>query len=98
MPETQQWFGRYRADFHWPDLNLVVEADSGRFHRTAAQQTRDRKKDQALLAQGLTVVRFTHAQIRYEPASVAETLYALLIARRSSSARTKRSRSPSSTR
>jgi very-short-patch-repair endonuclease len=74
MPDTQARFGRYRVDFHWPTLDLVVEADSGRFHRTAAQQTRDREKDQALACRGLTVLRFTHAQVVYDPDHVAKTL------------------------
>jgi very-short-patch-repair endonuclease len=76
-PDTQVRFGRYRVDFYWPALRLVVEADSGRFHRTAAQQTRDREKDQALTVRGLTVLRFTHAQVVYEPDHVAKTLEAV---------------------
>jgi very-short-patch-repair endonuclease len=77
MPDTQVRFGRYRVDFYWPTLSLIVEADSGRFHRTAAQQTRDREKDQALTVRGLTVLRFTHAQVVYEPDHVAKTLEAV---------------------
>jgi very-short-patch-repair endonuclease len=74
LPETQVWFGPHRVDFHWPALSLVVETDGGRFHRTAAQQTLDRKKEHSLAIRGMTVLRFTHWQIRYEPASSAETL------------------------
>jgi predicted type IV restriction endonuclease len=45
--------------------------------RTATQQTRDREKDQALTVRGLTVLRFTHAQVIYEPDHVARTLAAV---------------------
>jgi hypothetical protein len=45
--------------------------------RTATQQTRDREKDQALTVRGLTVLRFTHAQVIYEPDHVAKTLAAV---------------------
>ena len=41
-----------------------------RYHRTAAQQTRDRLRDQAHSAAGLTPLRFTHAQVAYEAAHV----------------------------
>jgi very-short-patch-repair endonuclease len=78
MPDTQVRFGRFRVDFHWPDLNLVVESDGGSYHRTAAQQTKDRKLEQHLLMRGLTIVRFTHAQVVYESEYVGETLGAVI--------------------
>lgn len=65
VPETQVWINGYRVDFFWPDLGIVVEADSGRYHRTAAQQTRDRERDHAHLCAGLVPLRFTHAQIAF---------------------------------
>jgi len=37
-----------------------------RYHRTPDAQARDRRRDQAHTAAGLTPVRFTHAQIRFE--------------------------------
>ncbi|MFL5896702.1 MAG: endonuclease domain-containing protein [Thermoleophilaceae bacterium] len=67
VPETQVWLNGHRVDFYWRDLGIVVEADSGRFHRTAAQQTRDRERDHAHLCAGLVPLRFTHAQITYRP-------------------------------
>ena len=75
-PLTQQWIHGFRVDFVWPDLGLVVETDGLRYHRTAAAQARDRLRDQRLAAAGLTVLRFTHAQVRYEPAHVKRTLAA----------------------
>jgi very-short-patch-repair endonuclease len=79
-PLTQQNVAGFRVDFFWPDLGLVVETDGLTYHRTPSQQARDRLRDQAHLAAGLTPLRFTHAQVRYEPNRVAETL-ALLMSR-----------------
>ncbi len=36
-PETQRRLGRNRVDFFWPALGFVVETDSLRHHRTAAE-------------------------------------------------------------
>jgi hypothetical protein len=63
-----------RADFHWPDLGLVIETDGRRYHRTAAQQTRDARRDQLHTAAGRTPLRYTHWQVRHRPAEVLETL------------------------
>ncbi len=79
-PLTQHDVGGFRVDFFWPDLGLVVETDGLTYHRTPSQQARDRVRDQAHLAAGLTPLRFTHAQVRYESAYVIETL-ALLMSR-----------------
>jgi very-short-patch-repair endonuclease len=77
-PETQAWVSGHRVDFPWPDLGLVVETDGGRYHRTPAQQTTDRRRDQTHTASGLTPLRFTHAQVRYEPDHVQFTLVAVV--------------------
>jgi hypothetical protein len=73
-PETCETHNGWEVDFLWRDLGLVVETDSLRYHRTPAQQTRDRLRDQAHQAAGDTPVRFTHSQIRYEPEYVERTL------------------------
>ena len=73
-PLTQQHVNGFRVDFYWPDLGLVVETDGLRYHRTPSQQTRDRVRDQAHLAAGLTPLRFTHWQVRYDPGHVERTL------------------------
>jgi very-short-patch-repair endonuclease len=56
---------------------LVVETDGLRYHRTPAQQARDRLRDQTHLAAGLKPLRFTHAQMKFEPAYVEATLAAV---------------------
>ena len=73
-PSTQAWVNGFRVDFYFADEGVVVETDGGRFHRTPAQQTRDRRRDHAHLAAGLTPVRFTYAQIKYEPSYVIRVL------------------------
>jgi hypothetical protein len=73
-PRTQTWLDGYRVDFHWPDLDLVVEADSLRYHRTPFKQASDKRRDNAHAGSGLTTLRFTHGQIQYEPDYVRATL------------------------
>ena len=73
-PLTGQWVNEFEVDFYWPDLGLVVETDGLRFHRTPAEQARDRERDQAHTAAGLTQLRFTHEQVRYEPDYVRKIL------------------------
>jgi hypothetical protein len=77
QPLTQQRVNGFRVDFHWPDLDLVVETDGLRYHRTPQQQSRDHMRDQAHIAAGLTPLRFAHWQVRYEPAHVERTLRAV---------------------
>ena len=76
-PRTGQRVNGFKVDFYWPDLHLVVETDGLRYHRTAAQQTRDRIRDQTHAAAGLTPVRFTHAQVALQPDYVLATLSAV---------------------
>jgi very-short-patch-repair endonuclease len=73
-PRTQRQVNGFRVDFFWPDLGLVVETGGLRYHRTAEQQFQDRVRDQTHAAAGLTPLRFTHWQVRYEPDGVERTL------------------------
>jgi very-short-patch-repair endonuclease len=77
-PLTGAWVNGFKVDFYWPDLGLVVETDGLRYHRTPAQQARDRLRDQAHAAAGLTVLRFTHGQVAFDPAHVDRTLTAVV--------------------
>jgi very-short-patch-repair endonuclease len=76
VPLTGQWVNEFEVDFYWPDLGLVVETDGLRYHRTPAEQARDRLRDQAHTAAGLVQLRFTHEQVRYEPDYVVRILAA----------------------
>jgi very-short-patch-repair endonuclease len=79
-PETQRDVNGVKVDFYWPELGLVVETDGLRYHRTPAQQTKDRIRDQLHTAAGLVHLRFTHAQVTLEPEHVRSTL--MTVARR----------------
>ncbi|HEX8049900.1 MAG TPA: DUF559 domain-containing protein, partial [Solirubrobacterales bacterium] len=74
VPLTGQFVNEFEVDFYWPDLGLVVETDGLRYHRTPAEQARDRLRDQTHTAAGLTPLRFTHEQVRYEPEHVLRIL------------------------
>jgi very-short-patch-repair endonuclease len=78
QPRTGCFVNGFKVDFFWPDLGLIVESDGLRYHRTPAQQARDRQRDQAHAAAGLTPLRFTHAQVRFEPRHVEATLSAVM--------------------
>jgi very-short-patch-repair endonuclease len=76
-PLTQHLVNGHLVDFYWPELRLVVETDGLRYHRTPAQQARDRVRDQTHTAAGVTPLRFTRAQVRYDPDHVRKTLVAV---------------------
>lgn len=76
LPLTKQRVNGFEVDFYWPDLRLVVETDGLRYHRTPAEQARDRLRDQAHTAAGLVNLRFTHEQVRYESDHVLSILEA----------------------
>jgi very-short-patch-repair endonuclease len=71
---TKAWVNGFEVDFFWPELGLVVETDGLRYHRTASAQARDRIRDQTHIAAGLTPLRFTHRQVKYERAHVQRIL------------------------
>jgi hypothetical protein len=73
-PSTKQWVNGFEVDFYWPGLGLVVETDGWRYHRTPAAQTRDALRDQTHTAAGFTTLRFSHYQVKYEPAHVRRIL------------------------
>jgi very-short-patch-repair endonuclease len=55
-------------------LELIVETDGLRYHRTPSQQAKDIVRGQQHFAAGYTPLRFTHEQVRYEPMYVVDTL------------------------
>ena len=73
-PLTKVEVNRFEVDFFWPDLGLVVETDGWRYHRTPATQTRDALRFQAHTAAGLTPLRFSHWQVKYEARHVQNIL------------------------
>lgn len=84
LPEPQVGFadGRFRADFTWPELQLIVETDGWRYHRGMAAGAADAAKDRRLKALGYEVLRFTWAEIINTPAATARELRAVFKRRR----------------
>jgi very-short-patch-repair endonuclease len=68
----------FEVDFYFPGLRIVVETDGLTYHRTPAQQAKDRLRDQIHFASGLTPLRFTHEQVAYEQAHVEAIMVATL--------------------
>jgi hypothetical protein len=73
-PLTRVEVNEFEVDFFWPDLRLVVETDGWRYHRTPATQTRDALRFQTHTAAGLTPLRFSHWQVKYESDHVLNIL------------------------
>jgi len=74
VPLTKQMVNKFEVDFYWPDLGLVVETDGWRYHRTPSSQSRDALRFQTHVAHGLTPLRFSHYQVKYEPRHVRAIL------------------------
>ena len=67
----------FYADFCWPDLRLIVEADSWRWHGGRIAGESDADRDQLLAIAGWRVVHFTRDQIRLQPDRTGRRLLAL---------------------
>jgi very-short-patch-repair endonuclease len=74
MPLSKQRVNDFEVDFFWPELGLVVETDGLRYHRTPSAQTRDARRDRAHVMAGMTPLRFTHYEVRFEPHRVRASL------------------------
>jgi very-short-patch-repair endonuclease len=74
MPLSKQRVNTFEVDFYWPELGLVVETDGLRYHRTPSAQTRDARRDRAHIMAGMTPLRFTHYEVRYEAGRVRAAL------------------------
>jgi very-short-patch-repair endonuclease/predicted transcriptional regulator of viral defense system len=73
-PLSKQFVNGFEVDFFWPELGLVVETDGLRYHRTPSSQARDARRDRAHVIAGMTPLRFTHYEVRYEPRQVRSAL------------------------
>jgi hypothetical protein len=76
-PLTRCRVNGFKVDFYWPDLGLVVETDGLRYHRTPSEQASDRLRDQTHAAAGVTQLRFTYWQVKFDPDRVRATLAAV---------------------
>lgn len=57
----------HEVDFYWRAERLIVEIDGYAFHGSRVRFESDRRRDAALLAAGLRVMRVTWQQIEREP-------------------------------
>jgi len=71
-----------RVDCAYPELRVVIEADSRRWHTRLEDFEEDRRRDQLAAAAGWKVLRFTWRQITEEPEHVVATVRAILDAQR----------------
>jgi very-short-patch-repair endonuclease len=77
-PSTNVRTGRFEVDFLWREAQLVVEVDGYAFHHDRAAFERDRRRDAALIAAGMGVMRFTWRQIVEEPLTVVARIAQVL--------------------
>ena len=70
QPITDHSIGRYRADFAWPDHQLIVEFDGFASHGHRRAFHRDRQRGAVLTAQGWSVMHVSWDQLRNEPLAV----------------------------
>lgn len=61
-PEPQVWVGRYRVDFYWRELGVVLEAD-GRLKYTDEERWKEKLREQYLRRRVNRVERVTWADI-----------------------------------
>ena len=73
-PLTKEVVNGWEVDFFFPDLGLVIETDGLRYHRTASTQTRDARRGRAHALAGMVSLRFTHYEVKHEPAVVGAEL------------------------
>jgi very-short-patch-repair endonuclease len=66
MPETNVRFGRFEADFVWPNERVIVELDSATYHSGPGVFERDHEKDLVFRGAGFDVMRPTRAHVVYQ--------------------------------
>lgn len=74
LPLSKEAVNGFEVDFFFPDLGLVIETDGLRYHRTPSTQSRDARRDRVHTLAGMTPLRFTHYEVKYESAQVRSEL------------------------
>lgn len=67
----------FYADFCWPELRLIIEADSWRWHGGRLAGENDADRDQILAIAGWRIIHFTRDQIKHERSRTGRRLLAL---------------------
>ncbi len=70
------------VDLFWPELRMVVELDSQRWHGDWERAEADRDRDQLLALAGLAPHRFFRRQVKRDPKATADRLRRLVDLRR----------------
>ena len=65
--------GEFRADFAWPGLKVLVEFD-GAVHREGGVFVKDLRRQNALVAAGWTILRFSGADVLGRPEEVVSQI------------------------
>jgi hypothetical protein len=73
-PVFQHRVGRYEIDFAYPRLRLAIEVDGYGPHASRRAFQDDRDRQNRLVAQGWTVLRFTWADVVRRPGHVARLI------------------------
>lgn len=74
VPEINVVLRGYEVDFFWRGAGLVAEMDGFAFHSSRVAFEGDRRRDAALAAAGLRVMRVTWRQLQSEPKAVLARL------------------------
>lgn len=90
-PIPQYYVQGYYADFAFPDVRILVEAD-GAVHNAVAQHEHDRKRDWILTRQGWTVKRFHGTTITHRAPNCAYVIKQEVHGRRAAAAEYARQR------
>jgi hypothetical protein len=72
LGDTDQWTGR--VEFVYREQSVLVEIDSRLHHTAMLDFERDRERDNAFVAQGWRVLRFTYAMLVDTPSMVERTI------------------------
>jgi very-short-patch-repair endonuclease len=89
-PRMPKWTREYefsldgetaRVDFYVPSARLVLEVDGRNWHARWEDMERDRRRDNALAARGIQVLRFTYAMLTSEPERCLEQAIATCLLR-----------------
>ena len=70
QPTTNYPIGKYRADFAWPDHQLVVEYDGFSTHAHRKAFHHDRRRNAVIAAKGWSILPVTSEQLKNEPLAV----------------------------
>ena len=78
--EFQYRVAQWILDFAYPEVKLALEVDGWEVHSSPAALQRDLQRQNALIALGWTILRFTWADVVRKPAAVAPQIRTVLAA------------------